>query len=143
MTPEREPDRGSSDRTDKFVLAEYTAVRDEIKWVIGQVDALETTALLSSGALWAWALAPARTATPAYPAIMWLPFALSVLFLIKRSSLRRSLRQCAVFSLKVEDTSIYRKICVTSRVLRESTIFESGKSGFGRRWLDLTSSSLC
>jgi hypothetical protein len=41
-------------RTDQFALAQYSALREEVKWIIGQVDALETTSLIFSGAVWAW-----------------------------------------------------------------------------------------
>jgi hypothetical protein len=33
-------------RTDNFVLAEYAAPREEVKWIIGQIETLESTALI-------------------------------------------------------------------------------------------------
>lgn len=87
-------------RADSFVLAEYAALREEIKWIIGQVESLERNALLFSGAIWAW-IAPQQW-KPFYVVVVWLPLLLSILFLIKRESLRRSLKEAANFSLKVE-----------------------------------------
>lgn len=87
-------------RADAFVLAEYAALREEIKWIIGQVEALERNALIFSGAIWAWiATQPWK---PLYVAVVLLPLLLSILFLIKRESLRRSLKEAACFSLKIE-----------------------------------------
>lgn len=87
-------------RTDKFVLAEYAAIREEIKWIIGQIETLESTTLIFSGAIWAWVAA--QTWKPIYIAVVSLPFVLSLLFLIKRESLRRSLREAAEYSMKIE-----------------------------------------
>jgi len=41
----------NQERIEKFVLAQYAALRQEIKWIILQVDALETAALVFSGAI--------------------------------------------------------------------------------------------
>jgi hypothetical protein len=101
MTPETAKP-SQLDRQDKFILAEYAAVREEVKWIIAQTHAIETRALLSSGAVWAWILAPTRIAPAYYHAVIWLPFALSMLFLVKRASPKRSLKECAEFSLNLE-----------------------------------------
>lgn len=86
------------ERTDDFVLAEYSAVREEIKWIIGQIDALERNALIVTGAIWAW------IATQHWEDLyVILPLVLSILFFIKRRSLSLSLREAAVYVLKIEE----------------------------------------
>jgi hypothetical protein len=42
------------DPSTEFLLAEYNGLREQIKWIISQVEALENFALITSGALWAW-----------------------------------------------------------------------------------------
>jgi len=83
---------------DGFVLAEYSAVREEIKWIIGQVDTLENTALIFTGAAWAW------IATQKWrPLYLLLPLVLSILFFVKRRSLSNSLKEVAAYVMTIEE----------------------------------------
>jgi hypothetical protein len=94
------PDLGDDERNrvDAFVLAEYAALREEIKWIIDQIDTLERNALILTGAVWAW------IATQNWDdAYVMLPLVLSVLFFIKRRSLSFALRGAAKYVLKIEE----------------------------------------
>lgn len=85
-------------RVDNFVLAEYSALREEIKWIIGQIDGLERNALIITGAAWAW------IATQGWKDMyVLLPVGLSVLFFVKRRSLSLALREAAGYVLKLEE----------------------------------------
>jgi hypothetical protein len=88
-------------RTDTFALTEYAAIREEAKWIIEQVDRLENTALIFSGAIWAWVGTQAWKLI--YIPVVWLPLVLSILFFIKRESLRRSLGEVAEYMMTIEN----------------------------------------
>jgi hypothetical protein len=62
-------------RVDDFILAEYPTVRDEVLMIIGQVATLESTALLASGAIWAWVSAQSAGAVVQFA--VWLPLVVS------------------------------------------------------------------
>src|SRR6185436_2268870 len=89
----------SDERIDKFLLAEYSALREEVKWLITQIETLEYTALIFSGAIWAWG---GQQQGPIKMVVIFLPLILSVLLFIKRESLRRSLREAAEYLMKLE-----------------------------------------
>ena len=59
-----------SERIDNFLLAEYAALREEVKWNLGQMEKLEYTALIFSGAIWTWISQPQ---TPLKKAVVFLP----------------------------------------------------------------------
>ena len=84
----------------EFLLAQYDAVREEVKWIIAQTEAVENFALATSGGIWAWLLP--NQGKPYFLFICWLPLLVSSLFLIKRFALWKSLKTVKNFILKIE-----------------------------------------
>jgi hypothetical protein len=88
-------------RTDQFAFAEYSALREEVKLIVGQIDALETSSLIFSGAVWAWIVTQEKW-KPIYDAVVFLPFGLSVLFYIKRRSLHHAVHELGNHIMRIE-----------------------------------------
>ena len=84
----------------QFLLAEYAGLREEVKWIISQTEALENLALAASGGIWAWLIT--QEWNPVYWLGVWLPFLISLLFYGKRRALSASLKTVSNYILKIE-----------------------------------------
>jgi hypothetical protein len=60
------------------LLAEYAGLREEVKGIISQTEALENLALTTSGRILAWLIT--QEWNPVYWLGVWLPFLVSLLF---------------------------------------------------------------
>lgn len=91
MTPE----------TKEFLLAEYSALRDEVLDALKQVPANERWAVVVSGAFWAWFASDPQHFTFALP-IAWLPTVLAILFCLRWRALEAKFDTFNSYLRKVE-----------------------------------------
>lgn len=87
----------------KFLLSEYSSLRQEILDTVKEVPSNEKFALVFSGVYWGWILTNISVKSHLLVAI-WVPVILTILFMLRASALEKKFESFHMYLLKIENT---------------------------------------
>ena len=99
-SPWEEPDFREAARSE-YMLGEASVMGERIQWYLEQQENLETTAILGSGAIWAFVLALNWSEAVSY--LTWIPFFVCLLLAIKSQIFTRTINEAFDYLSDLED----------------------------------------